>query len=335
MPSLADMVVVDEAELVAPARGDRDVPGRAGAGRGRRTRHPPARPTGDRPRRRRRPRHPGRGLGPLRAGVLGQRRPRGCASRPTPPASRGCNGPGTSPTSSDVRSRWRTSESPRVASATRCAPSSRPCSSPPRKAGTVLRGTADMYVGMSQIACERGDLDAATAAPAAQPGARRARRAAAEPVPVAGRDGPSPGGPGRSGRRAQPARRGAAGVPGRLLPERSAGPGAAGTRAGRARPTSAKPSAGPGSTACPRTTTSTYVARVRAHHPGQGAPGAAYAPTVTRAPCSTLRDCWSACCRPPRRAAERAASSRSWCCRRSPTMPAATPPAHWRRWNGR
>ena len=28
--------------------------------------------------------------------------------------------------------------------------------------GTVLRGTADMYVGMSQIACERGDLHAAT-----------------------------------------------------------------------------------------------------------------------------------------------------------------------------
>ena len=32
-----------------------------------------------------------------------------------------------------------------------------------QKAGTVLRGTADMYVGMSQIACERGDLEAATA----------------------------------------------------------------------------------------------------------------------------------------------------------------------------
>ena len=28
--------------------------------------------------------------------------------------------------------------------------------------GTVLRGTADMYVGLSQIACERGDLQAAT-----------------------------------------------------------------------------------------------------------------------------------------------------------------------------
>jgi len=31
-----------------------------------------------------------------------------------------------------------------------------------RVAGTVLRGTPDMYVGMSQIACERGDLEAAT-----------------------------------------------------------------------------------------------------------------------------------------------------------------------------
>ena len=31
-----------------------------------------------------------------------------------------------------------------------------------RQGGTVPRGTADMYVGMSQIACERNDLDAAT-----------------------------------------------------------------------------------------------------------------------------------------------------------------------------
>jgi LuxR family maltose regulon positive regulatory protein len=31
-----------------------------------------------------------------------------------------------------------------------------------RETGTVLRGTADMYVGLSQIACERNDLDAAT-----------------------------------------------------------------------------------------------------------------------------------------------------------------------------
>ena len=31
-----------------------------------------------------------------------------------------------------------------------------------KEPGTVLRGTADMYVGMSQIACERGDLHTAT-----------------------------------------------------------------------------------------------------------------------------------------------------------------------------
>jgi LuxR family maltose regulon positive regulatory protein len=31
-----------------------------------------------------------------------------------------------------------------------------------QESGTVLRGTADMYVGMSQIACERGDLQTAT-----------------------------------------------------------------------------------------------------------------------------------------------------------------------------
>ena len=37
---------------------------------------------------------------------------------------------------------------------------------------------------------ERDDLTAARRAPAAQPGARRARRPAAEPVPLAGRDGP-------------------------------------------------------------------------------------------------------------------------------------------------
>ncbi len=30
------------------------------------------------------------------------------------------------------------------------------------EAGTALRGTADMYVGISQIACERNDLDSAT-----------------------------------------------------------------------------------------------------------------------------------------------------------------------------
>ena len=60
--------------------------------------------------------------------------------------------------------------------------------------GSVLRGTADMYVGMSELHRERNDLPAATAAPAAEPGAGRAHRVAAEPVPLAGRDGPDTGG---------------------------------------------------------------------------------------------------------------------------------------------
>ena len=93
-------------------------------------------------------------------------------------------------------------------------------------------------------------------APAAQPGAGRAHRAAAEPVPVAGRHGPSPGSPGRSGRRAHPARRRAAGVPGRLL-SRMCGPSRRCAHACWPRKADgAKHSTGPGSRACPRTTTS-------------------------------------------------------------------------------
>ena len=151
------------AGALAPPRGDRDVLGRAGVGAEVTSpatlRH--AQLAIDRAADEDHVTRAG-GLGHLRAGVLG----RAEISRPriarTPPASRGCGGPGTSPTSWDVRSRWPTSASPRVAWATRCARSSGPCSSPPRNPGPVLRGTADMYVGMSQIACERGDLHAAT-----------------------------------------------------------------------------------------------------------------------------------------------------------------------------
>jgi len=59
--------------------------------------------------------------------------------------------------------------------------------------GTVLRGTADMYVGMSQVACERGDL----AAPAgtcgtprswaSTPGCPRTRTAGGSRWPASGR----------------------------------------------------------------------------------------------------------------------------------------------------
>jgi LuxR family transcriptional regulator, maltose regulon positive regulatory protein len=54
---------------------------------------------------------------------------------PTPSVSRGCSGPGTLPTSSAVRSRWPTSEAPKVTWARRCAPTSRRCASPPTTTG--------------------------------------------------------------------------------------------------------------------------------------------------------------------------------------------------------
>ena len=64
----------------------------------------------------------------------------------------------------------------------------------PEQGGPVLRGTADMYVGMSEVHRERDDSARRHAAPAAQPGAGRAHRAAAEPVSLAGRDGADTGG---------------------------------------------------------------------------------------------------------------------------------------------
>ena len=119
-----------------PPRGDRDVSGRAGVGC-EVTSPPPsgtpswrstARLTND---------HVTRGAASALSGLAlwGRGRSRRRASRVLRSASRGCDGPGTSPTSWDARSRWPTSASPRVAWATRCAPTSRHCSSPPRNPG--------------------------------------------------------------------------------------------------------------------------------------------------------------------------------------------------------
>ena len=62
------------------------------------------------------------------------------------------------------------------------------------QAGPVLRGTADMHVGMSQIHRERNDLPAATQCLADQFGAGRASRLAANAVSVARGDGADTGG---------------------------------------------------------------------------------------------------------------------------------------------
>ena len=219
------MVVVGRGGI-PPAPGcDRRLPRRAGAGARRRGRTVTPRPAGARPRPRGRPSRARSGRRPARARVLDERRPRGRPRGVRRGHGAVCSKPGTSPTSSAAPSPWPTSGSPKAVSATRCARTSRRCSSRRRTGAPVLRGTADMYVGMSEIHRERNDLDARPAAPAAEPGARRAHRVAAEPVSLAGRDGSDARGRGRSGRRARPARRGRAPVRGRLLSQRAPGPG--------------------------------------------------------------------------------------------------------------
>ena len=100
----------------------------------------------------------------------------------------------------------------------------------PEDGGPVLRGTADMYVGMSTVHRERNDLPAARQLLVQERGAGPAQRPAAEPVPLAGRDGPTERGRGRSRRGGGPARGRGAGVRRRLLAERAPGPRDHGTR---------------------------------------------------------------------------------------------------------
>ena len=158
--------------------------------------------------------HLGAGVGSGAAGarVLGERGPRGRRTGRMPSAWRDCGGPGTSPTPSAARSRWRTSgvAQGRLGEAMRTYEQALQLAS--EQGGPVLRGTADMYVGMSELHRERDDLPAATQHLLREPGAGRAHRAAAEPVSLAGRDGADTGGRRRSGRRTRPAQRGGAPV---------------------------------------------------------------------------------------------------------------------------
>ena len=66
---------------------------------------------------------------------------------------------GTSPTFWAPRLRWPTSASPKDACVMRRARSNRACAA--AEVGPALRGTADMHVGLSRIAHERDDMDAA------------------------------------------------------------------------------------------------------------------------------------------------------------------------------
>ena len=112
------------------------------------------------------------------------------------------------------------------------------------------------------------------------------QRAAAEPLPLAGRQGPAPRGRGRPRRRARAARRGRPGLRRRLLPERPArSPRCApGCRCAAASSAALVP--GHASAASPPTTT-VVPARVRARDPGPAPPG----PARERDPSSNPNGC--------------------------------------------
>ena len=89
----------------------------------------------------------------------------------------------------------------------------------------MMRGTPDMLVGLSQVAFERNDLEAAAELLSRAEELGEPHGSASAPVPQAGRTRPAPRGGGRPGRRGHAARRRRAGVRRRLLPERATGAG--------------------------------------------------------------------------------------------------------------
>ena len=199
--------------------------------------------------------------------------------------------------------------------------------------GTVLRGTADMYVGMSQIARERDDLPAATRhlLRAEELGEHtwlpqnpyRWRVAMARVREAEGDlDGaldlleeaqrvymgdfsPTFGRSWRCGRACWPRRAGWA----RPWPGRASGA----CRRRMTCPTCASSSTSPWPGCC---------------WPSTGRSGRRLPSPMRPGSCDAVS-------RPPKRGSGRGVSSRSWCCRRSPTTPAAISRARWRRWSAR
>ena len=136
--------------------------------------------------RRGRPSRARSGRGAPGARVLDERGPRGSAPGVRRRHGEPAAGRAHLRRRSAAPSPWPTSGSRRAVSARRCAPTSRRCSSRPEQGGPVLRGTADMHVGLSELHRERNDLRCRHAAPAdaarswaSTPGCRRTGTAGA------------------------------------------------------------------------------------------------------------------------------------------------------------
>ena len=213
-----------------PARSDRDVPGRPGPGPWRRARHHRPRPAGDRPCGGDGPPHPSRGIGPPGTRTLGD------GDLEAPPAYSVCRrGAAAGGYIADVLGCSITLADIRITgSPGRGAAHLRAGAATGRRPGRASAAGNGGHVRGDEPDRPRAQRPARRhPAPAARPGAGRAHLAAPEPLPLAGRDGADPGSRGRSGRRPRPAGGGVGRVHGRLLPERAADPGVAGTPAGR------------------------------------------------------------------------------------------------------
>ncbi len=130
-----------------PARRDRDVLGRIGAGAGRRGRHRRARPAGHRARGRRRRSHAAARRRHCPVSRNGARGELEAAHRAYSVSVDGLQRAGHISDVLGCSITWPTSAARRAAWARRCAPTSERCNWRPMAADRALRGTADMYVG--------------------------------------------------------------------------------------------------------------------------------------------------------------------------------------------
>ncbi len=140
----------------------------------------------------------------------------------------------------------------------------------PDQGGPVLRGTADMYVGMSALHLERNELDLARQLLTRSEELGVHNRAAAEPLSLARRDGPAPTGRRRPRRGGAAARRGRACLRRRLLPERAPRAGGRGPVSGSSRAGWTTPSRGRATTASrSRTSSATCASTSTSPWPGR------------------------------------------------------------------
>ena len=179
----------------APSRDRGALPGCSGAGARRPRRHRRPRPAGDVAVPARRPPHP---RSSSRSCPGSPRGPLETSPRPmtgTPSASQGSSRSGSSPTYSGAASRWPTSGEPRAGSGRRCRRTSGPSSSLPSSPAHRHCGAPPTCTSAWPSSC--WTATSWRPLPSAWPSshtARRAQRAAEEPLPLARRDGTAPRG---------------------------------------------------------------------------------------------------------------------------------------------